>query len=163
MLPRHIEGRKAGEFVAGYPLDHPREIGRVMRGSQATLAEHLPISTSWAMAARASPTSMSMTWSNRTGGYRRGENACDAYNVANGDYITVTEIAQLAVGSDGASPRNSAVSLQWRRIAAGKATCPWYGLRQNVRAIGWRCRHSTHCALQTSMRSMLDGMRARAM
>jgi UDP-glucose 4-epimerase len=50
----------------------------------------------------------------------------EVYNVATGDYITVTEIARLAIEVAGLS-RPDVASNTPAAIAAGKATCPWSG------------------------------------
>jgi UDP-glucose 4-epimerase len=95
--------------------------------------------------------------------YREGENAYDVYNVATGDYITVTEIAHLAVEVLGLAP----ASVQFRYSGGDRG---WKGdvpvvrlATDRIRAIGWRCRRSTRQALEASMRSMLDDIRARRM
>jgi len=95
--------------------------------------------------------------------YREGESAYDVYNVATGDYITVTEIAHLAVEVLGLAPG----SVQFRYSGGDRG---WKGdvpvvrlATDRIRTIGWRCRRSTRRALEASMRSMLDDVRARRM
>jgi UDP-glucose 4-epimerase len=92
--------------------------------------------------------------------YREGESAYDVYNVATGDYITVTEIAQLAVEVLGLTPG----TVQFRYGGGDRG---WKGdvpvvrlATERIRAIGWRCRRSTRQALEASIRSMLDDVRA---
>ena len=94
---------------------------------------------------------------------REGESAYDVYNVATGDYITVTDIAQLAVEVLGLAPG----TVQFRYSGGDRG---WKGdvpvvrlATEHIRALGWRCRCSTRRALETSMRSMLDDIRARRM
>jgi UDP-glucose 4-epimerase len=95
--------------------------------------------------------------------YREGENAYEVYNVATGDYITVTEIAQLAVEAVGLAPGD--VQFCYSGGDRGwKGDVPVVRLAtERIRAIGWRCRRSTREALDASMRAMLAGMRARRM
>jgi UDP-glucose 4-epimerase len=95
--------------------------------------------------------------------YRAGKSAYEVYNVATGDYITVTEIAQLAVEVVGLVPG----SVQFCYTGGDRG---WKGdvpvvrlATERIRAIGWRCRHSTRRAVEASMRSMLDDIRARRM
>jgi UDP-glucose 4-epimerase len=95
--------------------------------------------------------------------YREREEAYEVYNVATGDYIRVTEIAQLAVEVLGLA----AGSVEFRYSGGDRG---WKGdvpvvrlATERIRAIGWRCRHSTRQAVEESMRSMLDDIRARRM
>jgi UDP-glucose 4-epimerase len=95
--------------------------------------------------------------------YREREEAYEVYNVATGDYIRVTEIAQLAVEVLGLA----AGSVEFRYSGGDRG---WKGdvpvvrlATERIRAIGWRCRHSTRQAVEASMRSMLDDIRARRM
>jgi len=92
--------------------------------------------------------------------YRKGEKPYEVYNVATGDYITVTEIAQLAVEVLGRAPD----SVQFRYSGGDrgwKGDVPVVRLAiQRIRAIGWRCRRSSRQALDASMRSMLEDIRA---
>jgi UDP-glucose 4-epimerase len=95
--------------------------------------------------------------------YREGENAYEVYNVATGDYITVTEIAQLAVEVLGFAPE----SVQFRYSGGDRG---WKGdvpvvrlATERIRAIGWRCQRSTRRAVEVSMRSMLNDIGARRM
>ena len=80
-----------------------------------------------------------------------------------GDYITVTEIAQLAVEVLGLAP--GTVQFRYRGGDRGwKGDVPVVRLAtEHIRALGWHCRCSTRRALETSMRSMLDDIRARRM
>jgi UDP-glucose 4-epimerase len=95
--------------------------------------------------------------------YRQEDKPYEVYNVATGDYITVTEIAQLAVEVLGLAP-----GLVQFRYSGGdrgwKGDVPVVRLAtERIRAIGWRCRRSSRQALDASMRSMLADMRAKRM
>ncbi|MDQ6878008.1 MAG: NAD-dependent epimerase/dehydratase family protein [Candidatus Dormibacteraeota bacterium] len=88
--------------------------------------------------------------------HERCASGLHAFNVATGDYITVREIAELAIS------------------AAGLAACPptldytggdrgWKGdvpvvrlNTQRIRALGWSNRMSSKAALEASMQAMLD-------
>jgi UDP-glucose 4-epimerase len=95
--------------------------------------------------------------------YRQEEKSYEVYNVATGDYISVTEIAQLAAEVLGLAPG----SVQFRYSGGDRG---WKGdvpvvrlATERIRAIGWRCRRSTREALHASMRSMLADIRANRM
>jgi len=87
----------------------------------------------------------------------------EVYNVATGDYMTVTEIAELAVEVLGLAPgtvpfRYSGGDRGW------KGDVPVVRLAtERIRAVGWRCRRSSRQALNASMRSMLDDIRSKRM
>ncbi|HET7489590.1 MAG TPA: NAD-dependent epimerase/dehydratase family protein [Acidimicrobiales bacterium] len=83
-----------------------------------------------------------------------------AFNVATGDYITVKEIADLAVEVVGLAPgtveyRFTGGDRGWKgdvpvvRIATGR-----------IRSLGWTCGRGSRQALEASMRSMLDDARS---
>jgi UDP-glucose 4-epimerase len=79
---------------------------------------------------------------------RARENAYAVYNVATGDYITVTEIAELAVEVLGLAPG----SVQFCYTGGDRG---WKGdvpvvrlATERIRGIGWRCRRSTRQALE---------------
>lgn len=84
----------------------------------------------------------------------------EAYNVATGDYITVTEIAHLAFEVLGLDP--SAVALEYTGGSRGwRGDVPIVRLSTDrIRATGWRCSRSTREALRSSLDSMLADMRA---
>ncbi|MCK6450953.1 MAG: NAD-dependent epimerase/dehydratase family protein [Alphaproteobacteria bacterium] len=83
-----------------------------------------------------------------------------AYNVATGDYITVTEIAELA--------------LKILELPAGSARFEYTGgdrgwkgdvpivriATERIRAIGWRCARTSRQAMEAAMRAMLDDLRS---
>ena len=82
------------------------------------------------------------------------------YNVATGDYITVTEIAELAV---------ECVGLDWRSVEfeytggdrGWKGDVPIVRLNTSrIRGLGWRCRRGCREALQLSLEAMLPEIQA---
>jgi len=81
------------------------------------------------------------------------------YNVATGDYITVAEIAALAIECVGLEP--AAVHLAYRGGDRG-----WQGdvpvvriATERIRALGWQPRRGSREALRQSILSMLDDAR----
>ena len=93
----------------------------------------------------------------------RNDKAYEVYNVATGDYITVTEIAELAVEVLGLAP--GSVAFRYSGGDRGwKGDVPMVRLAtERIRGMGWCCRRSTRQAVEASMRSMLDDIRARRM
>jgi UDP-glucose 4-epimerase len=92
-----------------------------------------------------------------------GENASQpfaVFNVATGDYITVAEIAALAVECLGLEP--AAVELVYSGGNRGwKGDVPVVRVATNrIRALGWNNRFNSREALRASMLSMLDDARA---
>jgi UDP-glucose 4-epimerase len=92
--------------------------------------------------------------------HEQGENGFEAYNVATGDYITVREIAELAL-------EVLDLSAQGTRLAFGTDSRGWKGDVPVVRldigriqALGWRCKQNTSEALRSSMLEMLQDARA---
>lgn len=83
-----------------------------------------------------------------------------AYNVATGDYITVTEIARLAVECAGLDPDH--VDFEYTGGNRGwKGDVPIMRLNTDrIRSLGWACRRRTREALRDSMLAMLPEMRA---
>jgi len=83
-----------------------------------------------------------------------------AYNVATGDYITVTEIAKLASECAGLDP--SQVEFQYTGGNRGwKGDVPIVRLNTDrIRALGWSCRASSREALGNSMLAMLPDLKA---
>ncbi len=81
------------------------------------------------------------------------------YNVATGDYITVREIAELAVEVMDLQP--GAVTFEFTGGNRGwKGDVPIVRLNTDrIRSIGWTCRLKTREALRTSMQSMLRDAR----
>jgi UDP-glucose 4-epimerase len=88
------------------------------------------------------------------------EPAFDVFNVATGDYITVTEIAQLAVDCIGLAPG----TVQYRYSGGDRG---WKGdvpivrlATSHIRSLGWAPRRSSREAMRDAMRSMLADIRA---
>jgi UDP-glucose 4-epimerase len=82
------------------------------------------------------------------------------YNVATGDYVTVTEIAELAVECVGLEP--GSVKFEYAGGDRGwKGDVPIVRLDTGrIRALGWSNAMLAREALERSMRSMLDDARA---
>ena len=80
----------------------------------------------------------------------------EIYNVATGDYITVSEIARLAMDVAGLSPES--VRLDYSGGDRGwKGDVPVVRLNtERIRQLGWRCRLNSRQALCLSMRSLLS-------
>lgn len=83
----------------------------------------------------------------------------EVYNVATGDYITVTEIARLAIGVAGV-PENQ-VSLEYTGGDRGwKGDVPVVRLNTDrIRGLGWTCRRTSRQALCVAMTSMFEDVR----
>ena len=88
-----------------------------------------------------------------TGGY-------EAFNVATGDYITVTEIADLAVETVGLDPAD--VLYEYTGGARGwRGDVPVVRLNTDrIRRLGWTNRRSSREALHDSMLALLEEARA---
>ncbi len=82
------------------------------------------------------------------------------YNVATGDYITVKEIAHLAVECVGLDPRE--VRFEYTGGNRGwKGDVPIVRLNTDrIRSLGWVCRSGSREALRDSMLAMLPDLRA---
>lgn len=83
-----------------------------------------------------------------------------AYNVATGDYITVREIAALAVECVGLPP--DSVRFEYSGGDRGwKGDVPIVRLdTKRIQGLGWRCELSTREALRRSMLAMIPDMKA---
>lgn len=83
-----------------------------------------------------------------------------AYNVATGDYITVTEIAEVAVECVGLEP--GSVTFEYSGGDRGwKGDVPVVRLNTDrIQSLGWSCTAGTRDALQRSITSMLEDMRS---
>jgi len=92
--------------------------------------------------------------------HRAPGSAFRVFNVATGDYITVTEIAELAMECLGL--RQDSVRLTYRGGDRGwKGDVPIVRLSIDlIRSLGWRCRRSSRAALGGAMRSMIEDFRA---
>ncbi|MDB4957876.1 MAG: NAD-dependent epimerase/dehydratase [Myxococcales bacterium] len=82
----------------------------------------------------------------------------DAFNVATGDYITVKEIAELAM---------EVLGLSRTQLVFGAGNRGWKGdvpvIRldiHRIQALGWKCQRSTREALRASMAEMVDDAKA---
>lgn len=84
----------------------------------------------------------------------------DAFNVATGDYVTVTEIALLALDVLGLDPLD--VQLEYTGGDRGwKGDVPVVRLdTTKIGRTGWRCERSTRAALRASLDAMLPDARA---
>jgi UDP-glucose 4-epimerase len=82
------------------------------------------------------------------------------YNVATGDYITVTEIARIAVACLGLSPEQ--VDFQYTGGDRGwKGDVPIVRLNtERIMATGWRCERTSAEALRQSILAMLPDLKA---
>ena len=83
----------------------------------------------------------------------------EVYNVATGDYITVTEIARLAIEVAGLSDEN--VRIEYTGGDRGwKGDVPVVRLNtERIRSLGWICRRTTRQALCVALHSMLEDAR----
>ena len=83
-----------------------------------------------------------------------------AYNVATGDYITVREIAALAVKCVGLAP--GSVRFAFTGGDRGwKGDVPVVRLETNrIRALGWSCRRPSGEALRAAIEAMIPDMKA---
>jgi UDP-glucose 4-epimerase len=90
----------------------------------------------------------------------RDQSTFTPYNVATGDYITVTEIAELAVECVGLEA--GSVAFEYTGGDRGwKGDVPVVRLNtERIRSLGWTCQSGTRDALRRSITSMLDDMRA---
>jgi UDP-glucose 4-epimerase len=81
------------------------------------------------------------------------------YNVATGDYITVTEIARLAIEVMGLNEDH--VRIEYTGGDRGwKGDVPVVRLNTDrIRSLGWTCRRNTRQALCVSLHAMLDDAR----
>lgn len=84
----------------------------------------------------------------------------DVYNVATGDYATVTEIAELAVSTLGLTPGSTAFDYTGGD-RGWKGDVPVVRLdTDRIRSLGWANRRTTLEALASSLEAMLDDARA---
>jgi UDP-glucose 4-epimerase len=82
----------------------------------------------------------------------------ETYNVATGDYITVSEIAELAIQSLGITPPPK---LEYSGGDRGwKGDVPIVRLNTDrIRALGWNCRAGSREALRQSLLALIDDVR----
>jgi UDP-glucose 4-epimerase len=95
-------------------------------------------------------------------GYPRQAGPYEAYNVATGDYITVTEIADLAAECLGLDPTE--VRYEYTGGDRGwKGDVPVVRLNTDrIRRLGWTNRYSSREALRESLLALAEEARARA-
>jgi UDP-glucose 4-epimerase len=91
--------------------------------------------------------------------HEKTEKNFQVYNVATGDYITVTEIARLAMNVAGISEEE--VRLEYTGGDRGwKGDVPIVRLNTDrIRNLGWTCRRTSHQALCMAMHAMLEDVR----
>lgn len=91
---------------------------------------------------------------------RRSEGRFSVYNVATGDYMTVSEIAKLAAECLGLDP--SQVEFEYTGGNRGwKGDVPIVRLNtQKIRSLGWVCGQGSREALRDSMLAMLPDLKA---
>jgi UDP-glucose 4-epimerase len=84
----------------------------------------------------------------------------EVYNVATGDYITVAEIAQLAIEVCGL--RDEQVRIEYTGGNRGwRGDVPVVRLNtERIRSLGWTCRRTSRQALCVALNSMLEDSRA---
>jgi UDP-glucose 4-epimerase len=94
--------------------------------------------------------------------YRGQEKPYEAYNVATGDYITVTEIADLAAETLGLD--SDEVQYEYTGGSRGwKGDVPVVRLNTDrIRGLGWRNRYSSREALRESLLALAEEARTRA-
>jgi UDP-glucose 4-epimerase len=92
--------------------------------------------------------------------YRNAKPVYDVYNVATGDYTTVTEIAELVVECLGLDRRS--VKFYYGDTPRGwEGDIPVVRLStEHIRALGWRCKRSSREAVRHSIMGMIDHFRA---
>src|SRR5690606_24124845 len=90
--------------------------------------------------------------------YEKVEQPFQVFNVATGDYITVNEIADLAVACVGLRPGSVAFELTGGD-RGWKGDVPVVRLStKRINALGWTCQHSSKEALRKSMLAMIAGL-----
>lgn len=94
--------------------------------------------------------------------FRKQEEPYEAYNVATGDYITVTEIADLAADVLGLDPDE--VGYDYTGGSRGwKGDVPVVRLNTDrIRSLGWSNRYSSSEALRNSLLALAEEARAHA-
>jgi UDP-glucose 4-epimerase len=94
--------------------------------------------------------------------YRKQDEPYQAYNVATGDYITVTEIADLAAEVLGLDPDE--VEYEYTGGSRGwKGDVPIVRLNtERIRSLGWSNRYSSREALRESLLALAEEARTHA-
>jgi len=88
--------------------------------------------------------------------HERTDRPFEVYNVATGDYITVAEIAELAVECASLQPRD--VDFRYSGGDRGwKGDVPIVRLNTDrIRRLGWVCQRNSKEALRSAMTAMLN-------
>lgn len=89
---------------------------------------------------------------------RNSAKSFEAFNVATGDYITVTEIAELAIECLGMSTRPRLDYAGGDRGWKGDVPIVYLNT-DRIRSLGWRCRLSTRDAMRQSLQSLIEDAR----
>jgi UDP-glucose 4-epimerase len=92
--------------------------------------------------------------------HQKASDGFEVYNVATGDYITVNEIARLAMEVSGLSDEE--VRVEYTGGDRGwKGDVPVIRLStEKIRGLGWRPTRTSAQALSSAMRDMLADLRA---
>lgn len=92
--------------------------------------------------------------------HEKTKEAFQVYNVATGDYITVTEIARLAIDCCGISAEQ--IQLAYTGGPRGwKGDIPVVRLNTDrIKKLGWTCKKNSREALQASLQSMIQDIQA---
>ncbi len=92
--------------------------------------------------------------------HQKASDGFEVYNVASGDYITVNEIARLAMEVSGLSDEE--VRVEYTGGDRGwKGDIPVVRLNTDrIRSLGWTCHRTSQQALCISLHSMLEDARA---
>jgi UDP-glucose 4-epimerase len=91
--------------------------------------------------------------------HQKAKKPFQVFNVATGDYITVTEIARLAVDVVGLAP--DSVHFEYTGGDRGwKGDVPVVRLNTDrIKGLGWVCQRTSHQALGLSMQSLVEDSR----
>jgi len=91
--------------------------------------------------------------------HHRRKRPFEVFNVATGDYITVTQIAELAVEVAGVDP--AGVKFEYTGGDRGwKGDVPVVRLNTDrIKGLGWTCKRTSRQALCVSMRALLEDAR----
>ncbi len=94
--------------------------------------------------------------------HQRTEQPFAVYNVATGDYITVTEIAEIAAETLGCSGETKLIYTGGDR--GWKGDVPVVRLNTaRIRSLGWECRRNTADAIRASLAALLPEARRELM
>ena len=90
--------------------------------------------------------------------HRNGTERFNAYNVATADYITVTQIAELAIDCLGL-PRDQVDLVYGQGDRGWKGDIPVVRLNSGrIRSLGWSCRLSALEAMRRALLELRDGI-----